>query len=141
MRPTRLTALAGTCFVAFVAVATANIALPKAVQIMLGLLMVFLLPGFAVVSAVLPPWRLSSSERLLASLGISVAVVTCTAVLLAATPIGLSRISLAVTIGVGTIVMSICAWFRTPLADDVRRVARVRQTGLDIERPSHRSLS
>ena len=121
MRPTRLTALAGTCFVAFVAVATANIALPKAVQIMLGLLMVFLLPGFAVVSAVLPPWRLSSSERLLASLGISLAVVTCAAMLLAATPIGLSRISLAITIGAGTIVMSIYAWFRTRLAYDMRR--------------------
>ena len=121
MRPTRLTALAGTCFVAFMTVATANIALPKAVQIMLGLLMVFILPGFAVVSAVLPPWRLSSGERLLASLGISLAVVTCTAMLLAATPIGLSRVSLAIAIGVGTITMSIYAWFRTRLAYDMQR--------------------
>lgn len=121
MRRTRLTALAVTCFIAFAVVVTANIALPKPVQIMFGLLMVFVMPGFAVVSAVLPPWQLSTGERLLASLGISLAVVTCAAVLLAATPIGLSRVSLAIAIGGGTVIASICAWFRTRLTYDMRR--------------------
>jgi uncharacterized membrane protein len=121
MRRTRLTALAGTCFVALVVVVTANTVLPKPVQIMLGLLMVFIMPGFAVVSAVLPPWQLSSGERLLASLGISLTVVTCAAVLLAATPIGLSRVSIAIAIGGITVITSICAWFRTRIAYDMRR--------------------
>ena len=116
MNPGRLMALTGTFFVALATVVTADIALPRAVQILLGVLMVFLVPGFAVVSAVLPARYLSNGECLIASLGISLAVVICAGMLLAATPIGLSRVSLAIVIGIGTTITSIYALFRTRLA-------------------------
>src|SRR6202035_3721205 len=63
---------------------------PQAGQIVLGLLMVFLVPGMALVYAALPE-RQSWLDGLLASVGISISVATCAAVLLAATPIGFSR--------------------------------------------------
>ena len=63
---------------------------PHAVQIVLGLLMVFVVPGWSLVWAALPGLN-SWVERVVASVGISVIVATCAAVLLAATPIGFSR--------------------------------------------------
>jgi uncharacterized membrane protein len=76
--------------------------------------MVFVVPGFAAVCAVLSRRELSPGERVLASLGISLAISVCMSVLLAATPIGLTRSSLAAVLGGGTVVLSICAWRRTP---------------------------
>lgn len=106
-------ALVGTFVTAALTAAVASLAVPQAVRITLGLPMVVLLPGFAVVCAVLPDGQLSRGERLLASLGISLAIATCTAVLLAATPIGLSRGSFAAVLGGGTAMVCIYAWFRT----------------------------
>jgi uncharacterized membrane protein len=85
---------------------------PEAVQIVLGLLMVFLIPGFSLACAAIPE-RQSLAERLLASVGLSVAVTTCAAVLLAATPVGLTRESLAVFIGCFTIVLSFVGLYRS----------------------------
>jgi uncharacterized membrane protein len=121
MRRGLLLLLAGTCFVAALTMATASIAVPQGVRIALGVLMVFVLPGFALVCAVLPERQLSSGECLLASVGMSLAMVTCVAVLLAATSIGLSRGSLAVVLGGSTIILSIYAVFRTPFWSDKRR--------------------
>jgi uncharacterized membrane protein len=79
----------------------------------LGILTVFLAPGFSLVCIALPE-RQSSIERLLASVAVSVTMATCAAVLLAATPVGLSRDSLGVLLGGFTIVLSVGGLYRTP---------------------------
>jgi len=83
----------------------------QGVQIVLGVLMVFLVPGFSFVCAALPE-RLSSGERLLATVGLSLAVATSASMLLAAIPVGLSRESLGVLLGGFTMVLSICGLYR-----------------------------
>jgi len=95
MRSWHLRAIAGTCLFALLAVGTAGIAVPQPVRVVLGVPLVFLLSGFAVVCAVLPGQQLSRGERLLASLGASLVMTICVAVLLAATPVGLSRTAYA----------------------------------------------
>lgn len=112
MNGQRLLLLSGTCLAASLTVATANVALPQAVRIALGVPIVLLLPGFAIVCAVLPGLQLSGSECLLASVGASLAMTTGACVLLGATPIGLSRESLGVTLGGITIAVSIYAGIR-----------------------------
>lgn len=112
MNGKRLAILAGSCLVAFLTVATTDIAVPQVVRIALGLLIVFIVPGFALVCAVLPEQQLPRGERLLASVGMSLAMAISAAVLLAATPIGISRLSLAVALGGCTLVSSICAVYR-----------------------------
>jgi hypothetical protein len=113
--------LAGTCLAATLTIVTAYVATLQAVRIALGVLIVFILPGFAVVCAVPPARQLPSGERLLASLGISLAVATCTAVLLGATPIGLGQESFSVALGGSTIAMSAVAGFRLRGGLDRRR--------------------
>ena len=120
MRPGRSEALLGSCITSAVTVVAANVAAPQALRIGLGVAMVFVLPGFAAVCAVLPRRELSLGECLLASLGISLAISVCMSVLLAATPIGLTRNSLAAVLGGGTIIVSIYAWRRTPRATGQR---------------------
>jgi len=105
--------LPGACLAASVTMATADLPTPQAARIFLAVLIVFILPGFAVVCAVLPPWQFSSGERLLACLGISLVISTCTAVLLGATPIGLSRGSFAFGLGGITIALSVVALLRS----------------------------
>lgn len=129
MRRGHLLLLAGTCIVASLTMATADVALPQAVRITLGALMVFILPGFAVVCAVLPERPLSSGERLFASVGMSLAMATCAAVLLGATPIGLSRESLAVLLGTSTITLSVYAGFRSASGQTNDRTAKERGGG------------
>jgi uncharacterized membrane protein len=100
MSTTHRAAVAGTLIVALLTLVTVGVAVPPAVRIALGMLMVFLLPGFAVVCAAQSSERqLSRGEWLLASLGISLAVTACSAVLLAATPMGLTRESIAAVLG------------------------------------------
>jgi uncharacterized membrane protein len=113
MTRARLLLLAGSCVVGFLTVATADIAVPQAVRIAPGVLIVFVLPGFAFVCAVLPERRFSRGERLLTSVGMSLALAICAAVLLGATPIGLSRLSFAVALGGCTLVASVCALSRS----------------------------
>lgn len=99
--------LAATCLAAAVTVATANVAVPMAMRIALGALIVLILPGFAASCALFPQRQLPLSEHLLASVGMSLAIATCAAVLLGAMPIGLSRASLSAVLGAITIVLSI----------------------------------
>jgi uncharacterized membrane protein len=86
-------------------------ALPQAVRIIPGLLMVFFLPGFATVCAVLPARDMSGGERLLASLGVSMVITVCVSVLLGAT-VGLSQRSAAVALGGLTLVACFFALLR-----------------------------
>jgi uncharacterized membrane protein len=84
----------------------------EVLRVTFGILTVFFLPGFATTYAVLPARQLSRTDRLLASLGISLAAAVCAAVLLAALPIGLTRDSLSIALGGGTIIASAYALFR-----------------------------
>lgn len=108
----RSTALMGTGLAALLAILTGYFSVPSLVRISIGILIVFFLPGFALVCATRPKLSLGLSEALLASVGISLAVTVCTAVLLAATPIGLSRPSLAAALGGVTLVASTYSWLR-----------------------------
>jgi uncharacterized membrane protein len=113
MRPGRLTAILGTGAAALLAAIAEGIGAPQAVRIVLGIPLVLVLPGFAAVCAVLPGRELSWGERMLASLGASVAITLCVSVLLAATPIGLSKESAAAVLGIGTVALALYAWVRT----------------------------
>jgi uncharacterized membrane protein len=125
MRRSLVLPLIATCVLAALTVATAYVGVPQFVRIVLGLLIVFLLPGFAVVCAV-PPNQLSADEFLFASLGISLALATCTAVLLAAVPIGLSRESFAVSLGSATFLVAACAAANLQLRRGPRRASSSR---------------
>ncbi len=129
MKRRRLALLVGSCLVGVLIVATANIAVPQVVRIALGTLIVLVLPGFALVSAVLPERQLSSAERLLASVGMSLATATCVAVLLAATPVGLSREPLAIVLGGVTITLSTVAVLRTRSGSGLLRTRKGVSTG------------
>lgn len=107
-------AVAGTLLAASLTLVTVAAPVPPAVRIALGMLMVFFLPGFAIACAAQRSGlQLSRGDFLLASLGISLAVTACTAVLLAATPAGLTRGSIAVVLGGITAMASIYALLRT----------------------------
>jgi uncharacterized membrane protein len=120
MRLGRSEALAVSCLTGAIAVVTGNVAVPQALRIAVGVMMVLVLPGFATVCIVLSKRPLSLGECLLASLGISLAIAVCLSVLLAATPIGLTTSSLATALGCGTAILSIYAWRRTRLGRDVQ---------------------
>lgn len=105
--------IAGAGALALLTAVAEGISAPQPVLVVLSVLLVFILPGYATVCAVLPSRELSWGERLLASLATSLAITTGIAVLLAASPIGLSKGSAAVTMGLGTTAMSLCAWVRT----------------------------
>jgi uncharacterized membrane protein len=113
MRPGRPTVILGTGILALLAAIVERIGAPQAMRIVLGIPLVLVLPGFAAVCAVLPGPELSFGERMLASLGASVAITLCVSVLLAATPIGLSRGSAATVLGIGTAALALYAWVRT----------------------------
>jgi uncharacterized membrane protein len=133
MMPGRRSALAATFIVALLTAVTAPLPVPQAIRIALGILVVFVLPGFATVAALFPEGRLSRDECLIAILGISVAASVGAAVLLAATPAGLSRASFALLLGGATAVVSLYAWFRK-VRDD-RMLDADRDT--DIREPHH----
>lgn len=108
--------LAVTCLVAALTVATAYVDVPQFVRIVFGLVIVFVVPGFAAVCAMLPESQLAFEEHLIAILGISLAMATCAAMLLAAAPIGLSRESFAVALGGTTVLLSLYAGIRSQLS-------------------------
>lgn len=112
MRRAVLASLVGTCLVGCTTVAVAMERFPRAALIVIGVLMVFVLPGFALVCVALGG-REWSAEYLLASVGISLAVGVCVAVLLAATRVGLSQESYGVSLGGLTVVLSIGGMYRS----------------------------
>jgi uncharacterized membrane protein len=103
MRPGGLGVLSATSVCAFMATVIECVAIPQAARIIPGLLLVFLLPGFAVVRAVVSARSMDMGERLLASVGLSVVITVCVSVGLDAT-IGLSQRSAAVALGALTLV-------------------------------------
>jgi Protein of unknown function (DUF1616) len=111
----------------------APLRVPHAVEIVLGLLMVFVVPGLSAVFAALPECQ-SWLERLLASVGISVAVATLAVVLLAATPMGFSRQPFGELLGGVTVVLSVGGLYRSRLAAAVW-VLRARINKLPIVKP------
>jgi uncharacterized membrane protein len=102
-------ALVIATFVLAATVGSAASGTPQIVGVVCGTLMVFVLPGFALASAARPARDLSPAEHLLASVGLSLATSTGAALLLAALPIGLTRISFAILLGALTIVLVIVA--------------------------------
>lgn len=89
----------------------APLRVPQAVQVVLGLLMVFVVPGLSLVCAAFPELE-SWVERLLASVGISITVATCAVVLLAAAPIGFFRQPFAALLGGVAVVLSVGGLYR-----------------------------
>jgi uncharacterized membrane protein len=106
-----LRAISVTAACAVLAGVIEYIAVPQALRIIPGVLMVFFLPGFAAVRAVLPAGSMSSGQRLLASVGVSVVISVCASVLLGAT-IGLSQRSAAAALGGLTLVACFFALLR-----------------------------
>jgi hypothetical protein len=105
----------------------AALRVPHAVQVVLGLLMVFVVPGWALVWAAFPKLQ-SWVERVLASVGISIVVSTCAAVLLAATPVGFSRQPFGVVLGGIAVALSFGGYHRAQLAAAVEEL-RARAVG------------
>ena len=118
MNRRRFLLLLGTGVAGALTVVTANVPVPHLLQIALGVLIVFVLPGFAILCAVFPGRQLSRGELLLASVGTSLAMTTYLSVLLGTTPMGLSQESLTVTLGATTIAASVFAGVRTRNADE-----------------------
>lgn len=118
MKKGRLLLLSGTGLAAALTIGAAYVSVPQPLRAALGLLIVFVLPGFAILCALFPGPQLSRSERLLASLGTSLALTTYTSVLLGTTPMGLSQESLAVTLGATTVAASLLAGVRARYADE-----------------------
>jgi uncharacterized membrane protein len=117
--------LVGILFVAAMTLVAAFIAVPEVFRIILGISMVFFIPGLAIMHAAFPSKELAPTERLLASLGISLGATVCTAVLLAALPVGLTRDSISITLAGSTIIVSSYAWFRM-------RFTATRKRNLDV---------
>jgi len=113
MRPVRLTMIIAAGAVALLATVAEIFGTPQALRVALGIPLVLLLPGYVTLCAVLPQRELSLAERALATLGGSMAISTCVSVLLAALPVGLSRVSGATTLGIGTAAVALYAWRRT----------------------------
>jgi uncharacterized membrane protein len=113
MRLDRLNAIAATGVVALLAAIAEGIGAPQGVRVVLGILLVLALPGFAAVCALIPGRELSRGELMVASLGASVAISLCVSISLAATPVGLSKGSAAAVLGVGTAALALGAWVRT----------------------------
>jgi uncharacterized membrane protein len=112
MNTKRRAVLAVVSFVASLTALAAFLPVPQSLRVILGVPMVFFLPGFATLPAVFPSGRLSRAEILVASLGISLAATVCLAVLLGSLPIGLTRGSFSVALSGTTLSTAACAWFR-----------------------------
>ncbi len=117
-----LRAISATAVLALMSIVIEYAAVPQTARIIPGVLMVFFLPGFAAVCAVLPAKDVTSGQRLLASIGVSVVITVCASVLLGAT-VGLSQKSAAVALGVITLLECLFA---------VRRERRDRRRVKDL---------
>ena len=104
--------LAASCAVGVLAISTADIDMFPIARVTLGLLIVFIVPGFALVSAILPKRQFSPGEYVLSTLGASLALSATAAVALGAAPVGLSKLSISVALGCCTLLFSITAVVR-----------------------------
>jgi len=105
-----------------------QLGMPQVIRAALAALMVFALPGFVVTIGLTPPQGFSTSEGVTSSLGISLAIATCIAVVLGMTPIGVSGTSFGVALGGVTFALSVVAILR-PLASSRLRRDRVEGLG------------
>jgi hypothetical protein len=105
--------LVASCVVGALTAASAAVAMPQAMRVALALTTMFALSGFAALCAVLPERAFSVDEVIAASLGISLALSTGVAMALVALPVGLSRGSFAVVLGLGTLVLAASAGIRS----------------------------
>jgi uncharacterized membrane protein len=131
MRRPSLFLLILSCVTGSLLVVEGSFPLPQSVRIVSGLAVVFFLSGFALVAALSPERQLGPGERVVASIGISLALTTCVATLLAAASIGLTREAMYYALGGCTVVLSLVATIRrlasnsgTPRARDLRRATQ-----------------
>jgi len=112
---------AAAAAIAVVTVVIAFFSVPIVVRAALGLLTVFVLPGFAVERALHarpdPDPDADPDAQPFVWLGFSLAISVVTAVALAASPIGLSRESFAVALGGFTVLVALYAGLRSMLHD------------------------
>ena len=111
MGPGRLNAVSAAAVCALVTTVIECVPVPQAARIIPGFLLICILPGFAAVRAVLPATEMSVGERLLASVGASIAIAVCASVTLGAT-VGLTQRSAAVSLGALTFAACSLAWLR-----------------------------
>jgi uncharacterized membrane protein len=94
MRPEALRAISATIVFSLTTMVVEFLAVPQWARIIPGVLMVFFLPGYAIVRTLLSTRSISRGERLLASIAVSIVITICTSVLLGLT-VGLSQRSIA----------------------------------------------
>jgi hypothetical protein len=82
------------------------------VRLFCSLPLVFFLPGYAITAALLPPRSLGNAQRLLFSLGISVAVTALAGLVLNLTPWGLQTSTWAIMLAVIVWLASGIAWLQ-----------------------------
>ena len=99
MRRSFPSATAAAVAIAALTVVGAFVAVPLVVRAALGLVTVFVLPGFAIERAIHPDRDFEPDEQPFVWFGVSLAVGIVAAVALAASPIGISRQSFAVAVG------------------------------------------
>jgi uncharacterized membrane protein len=104
--------LVASCVVGILSVVTSEVAALRVARIVPGLLIVFIVSGFALVSAVFPERQFTFIEYLLASVGASLAISTTASVALAAAPVGLTRLSFSIALGGCTLILSATSWWR-----------------------------
>jgi uncharacterized membrane protein len=124
MKRAPLTFLAASFIVGGVAAWVATQSVPQPIEVAFGLPVVFLLPGLALAWTVLPEFW--TAECLIAGVGLSLIVATCVAVLLAATPLGLSRETFGASLGSLTMLLSVYAMIRVKLGTRARQTPLLR---------------
>jgi len=80
--------------------------------VLLGSILVLLAPGYALTAATFPRGVLETSERILLSLGLSMAVVIVEGFVLDKTPGGLQPVAWVIALSATTLAASGAAWFR-----------------------------
>ncbi len=83
------------------------------VRLICALPLVFFLPGYAITAALLPLRSFGNAERLLFSLGLSVAATALSGLILNLTPWGLQTSTWAITLAVIVLLASAISWLRS----------------------------
>jgi len=83
------------------------------IRVFLGILFIFLLPGYVFISALFPKKDdLSIFERFALSFGFSIAIIALTGFILNFTPFGIRIYSVIISISIFIIICSIITWYR-----------------------------